>query len=1058
MKQRARKYIVSCHTQASILGIALIVITSLLLVVPASLARSSKPSCYAEIMEPPLQTGRAGKGDAAFAEAKRLQAEWKADSLRRAIKKYAEAQLYWSKTHNTQQQIQALKNSGDVYRTLSDFKKAIATYSQALKLIQTLKNQELESEILNNISSAYIEMADSRRASEYCNQAYELSRRSSNRRQEAQALNNIGLVHFISSEMTKALDCFNKALLIWQDFKEKREVAEALINIGYTQGNLGETQQALSFYDKALSLWQAATERYGQARALTAIGGIYSWMGETQKALNYHNQALKLFRSMGNRNGEAATLNGIGYIYDNMGDRQKARDCYLLALRLYQAVGNQNYAAITMGYVGRVHAASGERNEALKYYNEKLIISRKVMDNRMEAYTLKDIGSVFDFLGDKQKALDYYNQALMLSQNALDRRGQAYTLNNIGDIYDYLGDKQKAFDYYNQALKLVQTVTDRKGEILILYNLARLERNTGRLNEARARIEDCLKIVELLRNSVLSQSLRASYLASVYQYYEFYIDLLMRLYEKEPSNKYNALAFEVSEHARARTLLEVLAEARADIRQGVDSELLEQERRSQQRLNEKAERQMRLLSGKCTVEEAAATKKDVEELLAQFQSVQVQVREKSPRYAALTQPAKMALPELQKALDKDTLLLEYSLGSESSYVWAVTESSFISFSLPKRSEIEGAARGLYGLVTGDYSNVTAKQRMKQFALAKAQYPKAASELSRILLGPVAALLQTKRLIIVADGVLQYVPFAALPEIDTSGAPARPWQPLIIDHEIINLPSLSTLVVLREQLQGRTPAKGTLAVLADPVYEKSDPRIRSGFRREQRNLGSGAIHVHSSSLRQYEPEKRESLGGVERLRFQRLPFSSREASAIMALAPKGESLQAIGVDANRTMAMNPELGNYRIVHFATHGSLDSVHPDLSAVVLSLVDEQGHQQDGFLRLNEVYNLHLPVELVVLSACETGLGKNIRGEGLISLTRGFMYAGARRIIASLWNIDDRAAAELMKRFYVHLLGPQQLPAAAALRAAQIEMWKDYRWEFPFFWAAFTLQGEWR
>lgn len=169
------------------------------------------------------------------------------------------------------------------------------------------------------------------------------------------------------------------------------------------------------------------------------------------------------------------------------------------------------------------------------------------------------------------------------------------------------------------------------------------------------------------------------------------------------------------------------------------------------------------------------------------------------------------------------------------------------------------------------------------------------------------------------------------------------------------------------------------------------------------------------------------------------------------------MKALDFNANRVTATSSDLGQYRIVHFATHGLLNSEHPELSGIVLSLVDEQGRPQDGFLRLREIYNLNLPAELVVLSACRTGLGKEIKGEGLVGLTRGFMYAGAARVVASLWKVQDDATAELMKRFYLGMLKDGMRPAAA-LRSAQVEMWKQKRWRSPYYWAAFVLQGEWK
>ena len=187
------------------------------------------------------------------------------------------------------------------------------------------------------------------------------------------------------------------------------------------------------------------------------------------------------------------------------------------------------------------------------------------------------------------------------------------------------------------------------------------------------------------------------------------------------------------------------------------------------------------------------------------------------------------------------------------------------------------------------------------------------------------------------------------------------------------------------------------------------------------------------------------------------FDTPEADRILAVAPAGSNLRAVDFRANRSIATSGELSNYRYVHFATHGYLDTSRAGLSAIVLSLVDEQGKPQDGFLRTHDIYNLKLPAELVVLSACETGLGKDVKGEGLEGLMRGFMYAGARRVVVSLWNVNDKATAGLMQQLYVGMLKNKKTPAAA-LRAAQIEMLKVKQWQSPYYWAAFVMQGEWR
>jgi CHAT domain-containing protein len=237
------------------------------------------------------------------------------------------------------------------------------------------------------------------------------------------------------------------------------------------------------------------------------------------------------------------------------------------------------------------------------------------------------------------------------------------------------------------------------------------------------------------------------------------------------------------------------------------------------------------------------------------------------------------------------------------------------------------------------------------------------------------------------------------------------------------------------------------VLADPVFHQNDPRISPPGE-------SGAKRVDVASVAT-DVERSAAESGLAD--FLRLRFSRYEAEQIIRLAAERKQLKALDFAASRATATSDELGQYSIIHFATHGLINNQHPELSGIVLSLVNERGQPQNGFLRLHEIYNLRLGADLVVLSACQTALGKEVRGEGLVGVTRGFMYAGAPRVVASLWRIDDRAAAELMKRFYEEMLGGGQRPVAA-LRAAQISLWKQKRWESPYYWAAFTLQGEWK
>ncbi len=435
-------------------------------------------------------------------------------------------------------------------------------------------------------------------------------------------------------------------------------------------------------------------------------------------------------------------------------------------------------------------------------------------------------------------------------------------------------------------------------------------------------------------------------------------------------------------------------------------------------------------------------------------------------------------------------MLEYSLGEDRSFVFAVTPTSLQAFELPKRAEVERAARRVYDLLTARNHSVkgeTEEQARKRWTQAEEAYPKAAEELSRMILGPVAAQLsggpamnvaeaksggvsgrvQGRRLLVVADGALQYIPFAVLPVPEknptASGGPQQ--VPLMVSQEIVNLPSASVLAVLRQEAKGRKPAPKAVAVLADPVFDQQDSRLAANAK----PAAAYAQMASAATTRGTEPQDSTAahlltrsaadlgLSRDGKLSLPRLLFSRQEAEAIRAVTPSGQIKEAVDFEASRTTALSAELRNYRIVHFATHGLINSEHPELSGLVFSLVDEKGQPQDGFLQLQDIYNMDLPADLVVLSACETGLGKEINGEGLIGLTRGFMYAGASRVVASLWNVSDAATASLMAEFY-RAMEKDHMPPAAALRAAQIHMWRQKRWTSPYYWAAFQIQGEWK
>jgi CHAT domain-containing protein len=943
--------------------------------------------------------------------------------------------------------------------------KALRKYEEALSLYTEGEDSSGQAKSLVTIGSVYGLLGNSAKGIEYYEKAIPLLHSVGDLREEAKVLNLIGVYAGALGERQRALKSLNKALPLWQASGDHLGEVKTLLSLGFIYSSLGDKQHALACYHSARSLLQKVPDQMLEANLFNSMGEIYGTTGESQKALDYFHQALPLMRTANDKEGEGNTLNNIGKVYDDLGENKKAIDYYTRALALLREAGEPYEVGGVLENIGTSYKFLGNQLKALEYYNEALSVFVQSGNVNAQANLLQNIGATYDSADEagRVKALEYYNKALNLLRDDENRVGMAALLHNIAVIYHDSGTFDKAWDYSNQSLQMMKAIGDRPGEASTLLNLADTERSLNRLSSARSRVEEAIKIVESLRSGLISQNLRTTYFSSTQVFYEFYIDVLMRLHKQQPLQGFDALALEASELARARTLLELLTEAQADIRQGVDSKLLERERFLQHQLNDKALQRRELLNGTDAAAQAAVAR-EIEDLKSQYEAAEVDIRKGSPRYAALTQPQPLSHQAIQQQLAPDTLLLEYSLGAKVSYLWLVSSSEIKSFELPPRKEIETAARSFYEFLStpdrlyigGDQSQTsvggsTDEQRREMLERT--------SRLSQMLLGPIASQLAQKRLVIVADGALQYLPFAALPDPSAVKQKNGNLQPLVVQHEIVNLPSVSSLATLRSDLAGRKPAPKDIVVLADPVFYPDDVRVKKKSTQEkvgQQTNGSSEPSF-KGLVERVEKIARATGARREGTTLLRLPGTRREGEAILTLAAVQRTRRAFDFDASRALTRSGELSQYRYVHFATHGLLDSLHPELTAIVLSLVDEQGNPQDGFLRAHEVYNLNLPAEVVVLSGCQTGLGKEVKGEGLIGLTRGFMYAGAARVVVSLWSVDDEATAKLMIGFYGGMIKDGKRPAEA-LRAAQIEMLKSPTWQSAHYWAAFVLQGEWK
>ncbi|WP_293079647.1 tetratricopeptide repeat protein [Okeania sp. SIO3B5] len=949
-----------------------------------------------------------------------------AESFRGAIAFWEKALPLFRKTRNLGNEAVTLLSIGRVYHNLGEIQKGLNYYEQALPLFREVDDRLREANTLNNIGTVYDSLGEKQTALNYLEQALPIYRELGDRAREAAALNNIGGVYNDLGKKQKALNYYEQALPLRREVEDRRGEAITLNSIGHIYNNLGEKQKALNYYEQALPLRREVGDRRGEAITLNNIGRVYDNLGEKQKALNYYEQALPLRQEIGDRRGEAVTINNIGYIYNDLGETEKALNYYEQALLLFEQVGDRRREGIALNNIGHIFHKLGETQKALNYYQQVLSINQQIAYPSGEAGSLNNIGTIYNELGEAQKALNYFQQALPLFQQVGDRGGESSTFNNIGLAYNNLGEKQKALNYYEQALPLKQQVGDRDGEAITLYNIASLKRDQGKLRESLTFIEKSLEIIEDLRTKIVAQNLRTSYFATVQNYYQFYINLLMELHKQNPDEGYDRKALSVSERSRARSLLDILAESGADIKTGVAPQLIAQEKQLLQKLNT-LDQARQLNTPGYNFDEL---KQQIETLSNELQQLEVKIKQNSPRYANLKYPEPLTASEIQQqVIDKDTILLQYSLGEEGSYLWLVTPTEISSYELPKKSEIETLAR-----------------QFREEIISLSPVPETGNKLSEILLSPVANKLENKRLLIVGDGILQTIPFAALP-LTSGNEGGQDYQPLIVNHEIVTLPSSSSISILREQVEGRTPAPKKVAVIADPVFADNDPRFQIASQpkkeTETNNLTAMAL---TRSLEDF-------IGSS----FNRLEATRQEAEAILALVPDNLKQLSLDFDANRETAINLDLSQYQIVHLATHGLLNESQPELSGLVLSLYDETGKGKPGFLQLNDIFNLEMPAELVVLSACKTGIGEEIRGEGLVTLTRGFMYAGAKRVVVSLWSVEDNSTSKLMQNYYQKILETGKNPVEA-MRETQLEMLSSDNWKAPYYWAPFVVQGEWR
>lgn len=920
------------------------------------------------------------------------------------------------------------------------YDQALESFREVFPIWKSLGDTILAADALSEIGLIYLDQGDTVRAREFLASSIDLHTSVSNTYGEAVARSNLCMIDLSTGEHEVARACFERVFELHEETGDLAEQAKTLLNLGGAFGLLGEPTAALERFRRARGIFKTQGDWLGEAQALNNLAWVHEGVGELQPALESYGRALDVVRVAGDRRWEARVLNNLGATYWRLGDQSRAQTLLEQAIPIRREVQDQRGEAITHTLLGQLFLAEERTEDALKSLRRALTLSREMADRRREGRVLGYLGKVHLTLDDLSAASRRFEQSLEILGAVGDRQGEGRIRLYRAQLHLRRDDLDMAARDLARALDLGRQSGHQTLESESLVELAQLVRRQGRLESAVEHAEAAIDIVEGIRSRVASPILRASLVGSLRTAYELAIDVRIEQFQETGDASFHQLAFQVGEQARARSLLDVLVESDVSFDRALSPELRRRRREAQRHLNAKAKAQSKLLAREPSPQQVAAASQEVSEALLDLERVEAEVRHQSPVTDALTRPELLSVEQVEELLDPGTLWLQFALGEERSVVWAIEPDSTSVHTLPARPVIEPLVRAFHrrlsSLVVGEES-----ERLDD----------APQALSKLLLGPVADRLQgVRRLVIVADGVLHYLPFAALPmPTVASAAHAQPLGPdlLIAQLEIVYLPSASTLVLQRRRRAFRPEVQRTLVAIADPVFDPSDRRLReAGIRPESTTTAA------ANSLGQWATGERFRQGKIDG--FSRLPSSRREAEAIAALYAADQRTLLLDFDASRERFIEAVRGR-QIIHIATHGFLNSQRPELSGLVLSQVDSTGRSLDGVLRLHDLYDLELDADLVILSGCRTALGKEIRGEGLVGLTRGFMDAGADRVMASLWSVQDRATAELMIAFHRRLA--DGLSATAALRAAQLEIRAQRRWKDPFFWAGFVVQGDW-
>jgi CHAT domain-containing protein/lipopolysaccharide biosynthesis regulator YciM len=913
----------------------------------------------------------------------------------------------------------------EAYR-VSQYQTALAAWQSALEIYRELGDRQGEANALGSLGIACYSLGEYQRAIDFQNQYLAIAREISDHQGEANALGNLANAYYSLGAYQQAIDFLEQSLAIAREIGSRQGEASALGNLGGSYYSLGEYQQAIDFHQQYLLIAQEIGDRQGEANALGNLGLAYRSLGEYQRAIDFHQQHLAIVREIGDRQGEATSLGNLGIAYINLGEYQRAINFFQQSLAIVREIGDRQGEANALGNLGIAYRSLGEHQQAIVFQQQYLSIARELGYRQGEANALGNLGGSYYSLGEYQQAIDFQQQYLSIARELGDRQGEANALGSLGIAYISLGEYQKAIDFQQQHLSIARELGDRQGEATSLGNLGLAYDGLGEYQRA---IDIHQQSLAIAREIGARQGEAASLgnLGNAYDSlgeYQRAIDFLAETLAiaRELGDRQGE-AISLANLGASHLNLEQVALAQESLLKSIVGfeSLRSVDLPDQNRISffETQISAYRNLESALVSQDKFETALEISER-GRTQSFVQLLSEKlssAPEHSELTQAPSFS--EIQRvAIEQQSTLVEYSISRNTSgnglslYIWLVQPTGELHFkevaigeslaevsALVEQSRQAMAIRGRGGLVSAaPTSDATAQLR----------------QLHQLLIEPIADWLPSdpnQRVVFIPQGELFLVPFPSLQ--DESGTY------LIERHTILTAPSIQVMDLTRRRATtatNRSNEPTDILTVGNPVM----PEV-------------------------WNPESEI---------FTQLPSLSGAEQEAKVIANFFSTEALIGAQATE-QTIKQQIENARIIHFATHGLLEYGIPEESGVrdvpgAIALAP--GQDEDGLLTAAEIIEeLQLQADLVVLSACDTGLGR-VTGDGVIGLSRSLIAAGASSVIVSLWSIPDAPTAELMVEFYRQRQQGQD--KAQALRQAMLITMKTH--PNPRDWAAFTLIGE--